>query len=104
MKVKIFIGEDPGFEVDVGPEQTLIEITDVIKQVKRNDNIRMSLDFIKNKGWKIAESIQTNGVLEGHALAFEVVDPNAGEALLDEYQEEEKTVLVVEPTVEELIK
>lgn len=37
----------------------------------------MSPAFIKDKGWKMAESMETNGVLDGHALAFDIVDPNA---------------------------
>ena len=42
MKVRIFIGEDAPFDVQVFPEQTLMAITDVIKKVKMNENIRMS--------------------------------------------------------------
>ena len=83
-----------------------------------NENIRMSPAFIKNKGWKMAESLEANGVLDGHALDFDIVDPNAVDDMLGEsirsvqseylkmpedHQEEERTI-IVEPTVEELIK
>ena len=92
MKVKIFIGDEPGFEVGVIPEQTLEEITDVIKQVKRNEFIRMSPDFIKDKGWKMAASLAENGVLDGHALAFDIADPNAEDE--EEYYDEEEDATI----------
>ena len=62
----------------------------------------------------MAESLEANGVLDGHALDFDIVDPNAADEILDEseylempedqQEEEGEEGTVIVESIEELVK